>query len=76
MPLTKRFTRVGNSTAIILDRQILQQADMNIEGEVEISVEKHAIVLRPHRYASDKEAQEVARGVIQRRRKMMERLAK
>jgi antitoxin component of MazEF toxin-antitoxin module len=76
MPFTKRFTRVGNSTAIILDRPLLQQADMAMDTEVEISVENHAIVIRPHRYAPDAEAISRAREVMQRRSKMMKRLAR
>jgi antitoxin component of MazEF toxin-antitoxin module len=76
MPLTKQFTRIGNSTGIILDRQILQQADMTSDTEVEISVEGNAIVIRPHRYASDAEASAAGRAVMKRRRKLMERLAK
>jgi antitoxin component of MazEF toxin-antitoxin module len=76
MPLTKRLTPIGNSRGLILDKAILQQADMSTDTEVEISVEDHAIVIRPHRYASDAEASAAGKSVMQRRRKLMERLAK
>lgn len=77
MPLTKRFTRIGNSFGLIFDQPILKQADMDPEtAEVEISVENHAIVLRPHRYASDADARAAGRAVIKKRRTLMERLLK
>ena len=69
MPLTKRFTRIGNSFGLIFDQPILKQADMDPEtGEVEISVENKTIVLRPHRYATDANARAAGRAVIQKRR--------
>lgn len=77
MPLTKRFTRIGHSFGVIFDQTILKQADMNPEtAEVEISVENHAIVLRPHRYATDEAATKAASAVMKRRAKLMERLSK
>ena len=76
MPLTKRFTRVGNSMALILDRPILQQADMSTDTEVDISIEDNAIVIRPHRYASDADAMARGREIMKRRSKLMDRLSK
>lgn len=78
MPLTKRVTRIGNSWGVILDRTLLHQADIDVDAntELEVSVEDHAIVLRAHRNATDAEARGAVRSVIQKRRKLMQRLAK
>ena len=40
---------------MIVDRA-LRQADIDVTGEVEVTAEDHAIVIRPHRYSSDDEA--------------------
>jgi antitoxin component of MazEF toxin-antitoxin module len=76
MPLTKRFTRIGNSHGLIFDQPLLKQADMTPETEVEISVAPHEITIRTHRYASDADARAAGRTVIAKRRRLMERLAK
>jgi antitoxin component of MazEF toxin-antitoxin module len=76
MPLVKKLTRMGNSTGVILDRPILQQVDIEPDAEVEVSVENNSIVIRPHRYASDKQARAAGRKVIQNRRRLLERLSK
>lgn len=77
MPLTKRFTRIGNSFAVIFDQPILKQVDMNPEtSEVDISVEDHAIVLRLHRYATDEQARAASKAVIAKHQKLLTRLAK
>jgi len=76
MPLVKKLVRVGDSTAVILDRTILQQVDIEPESEVEVSVEGNAIVIRPHRYANDGEARAAGRKVIRKRRRLLERLSK
>jgi antitoxin component of MazEF toxin-antitoxin module len=74
----KRVTRIGNSWGVILDRPLLQQADIEVDAntELEVTVEDHAIVLRAHRNATDAEAWGAVRSVIQKRRKLMQRLAK
>lgn len=41
MPLVKKRIRVGDSTAVILDLEILRQVDVEPDSEVEISVLRH-----------------------------------
>lgn len=76
MPFVKKLTKMGNSTGVILDRPILQQVDIEPDAEVEVSVENNAIVIRPHRYASDDDARAAGRKVIQNRRRLLDRLSK
>jgi antitoxin component of MazEF toxin-antitoxin module len=76
MPFVKKLTKMGNSTGVILDRPILQQVDIEPDAEVEVSVENNAIVIRPHRYASDDDAHAAGRKVIQNRRRLLDRLSK
>jgi antitoxin component of MazEF toxin-antitoxin module len=76
MPLTKRFTRIGNSHGLIFDQPLLKQADMTPDTEVEISVAPHEITIRTHRYASDDEARATGRAVIAKRRKLLHRLSR
>lgn len=76
MPLVKKLSRVGDSTCVILDKQLLKMADMQPDSEVEIRVEGNTIVLAPHRYASDEAFREAKERVIQANRKALSRLAK
>ena len=75
MPLVKKLIRLGDSTGLILDPAILQQVDIQPDSEVEVSVEGNAIVIRPHRYASDDHARTAGREVIRKRRRLLERLS-
>jgi antitoxin component of MazEF toxin-antitoxin module len=47
MALVKKFTKIGNSTGIILPADILKVAGMNEDSEVEVEVKGHQIVLSP-----------------------------
>ena len=76
MPLVKKLIRVGDATGVILDPAILQQVDIEPESEVDVSVENNAIVIGPHRYASDDNARTAGRRVIRKRRRLLERLSK
>ena len=76
MPLVTKLIRVGDATGVILDPAILQQVDIEPESEVDVSVENNAIVIRPHRYASDDNARTAGRSVIRKRRRLLERLSK
>jgi len=75
MPLVKRVTRVGNSGGLIFDQPVLRQAGLEIGSEVEIDVQHGRIILTPHRYASDDEARAAGQRVIERRKKLLTRLA-
>lgn len=76
MPLVKKLIRVGDSTAVILDLEILRQVDVEPDSEVEVSVEDSAIVIRPRRYTDDGNARAAARKVIRNRGRLLERLSK
>ncbi len=76
MPLIKKLSRVGNSSAVVIDKPLLKQIDLEPDGEVEISVERDRIVIRPHRYATDDEVRAAGAKVLRERRRLMERLAK
>ena len=75
MATIKRLTNLGNSRAVILDKVLLDQLDIGPEGEVEISLQDQAILIRPHRYASDARAADAGRRVRTQRRKVMDDLA-
>jgi antitoxin component of MazEF toxin-antitoxin module len=76
MPFVKKLARFGNSSAVVIDRPFLRQLDLGPDAEVEVSLESDAIVIRPHRYATDKQARAAGRKVLRGRRGLMERLAK
>ena len=76
MPLVKKLIRVGDSTGVILDPEILRQVDVEPDSEVEISVEDSAIVIRPCRYTDDDNARAAGRKVIRNRGRLLERLSK
>ena len=76
MPLVKKLIRVGDSTAVILDLEVLRQVDVEPDSEVEISVEDSAIVIRLSRYADDANARAAGRNVIRNRGRLLERLSK
>jgi antitoxin component of MazEF toxin-antitoxin module len=76
MPLVTKLIRIGDATGVILDPAILQQADIERDSEVEVSVENDAIVIRPHRYANDDNALGAGRRIIRKRRRLLERLSK
>ena len=76
MPTIKKLTKLGNSRAVILDKALLDQLDIGPEGEVEISLQEQAIVIRPHLYASDEQVDKASRRIIRQRRKALKALAK
>jgi antitoxin component of MazEF toxin-antitoxin module len=76
MPFVKKLIRVGDSTGVVLDREILRQAGVDPNAAVEISIEDNAIVIRPSRYASDDDTRAAGRNVVRNRRRLLERLSK
>ena len=75
MSFVTKLIRIGDATGVILDPAILQQADIERDSEVEVSVENNAIVIRPHRYANDDNARTAGRRVIRKRRRLLQRLS-
>lgn len=76
MALTKRLSPVGNSLGLTFDKPILRLVGWDAGTEVEIEVRGDQIILSPHRYATNEEAREAGKRVVQDRREMLERLAK
>jgi antitoxin component of MazEF toxin-antitoxin module len=76
LPFVKKLIRVGDSTGVILDPEILHQVDAGPDSGVEISVEDSALFIRPSRYASDNDTRAAGRNVIRNRRRLLERLSK
>jgi antitoxin component of MazEF toxin-antitoxin module len=76
MPFVKQLSKVGNSTALILDRPILKQLNLESGAEVEVSIEKNAIVIRPHRTATDEEVDTSALRMFKKHQRSLTGLAK
>ena len=76
MAIVKKLARLGNSSAVILDKPVLQLLDLEADSDVAITVEGDAIVIRRHRTASDARVRAAAAKVFQKRRRLMQRLAK
>jgi antitoxin component of MazEF toxin-antitoxin module len=76
MAYVKQLSKVGNSAALIIDRPFLDQLNLSVGAEVEVSVEKNSIVVRPHRYAEDTSVKASATRMLGKHRKSLERLAR
>jgi antitoxin component of MazEF toxin-antitoxin module len=76
MPYVKQLSKVGNSTALIIDRALLQQLDLHEGAEVELSIEDNKLVIQAHEYATDADAAKSAARVLKRHRRSLEGLAK
>jgi antitoxin component of MazEF toxin-antitoxin module len=74
MPYIKQLSKLGNSAALIIDRPFLDQLNLAPGAQVEVSVEANALVVRPHRYATDEEFTRAAGDVARRRRGLMKKL--
>lgn len=76
MPIIKQLQSLGNSRGVILDRVLMNQVDIDPNGEVELSVKNGAIVITPHRYATDAEFDAAARKVFAERKQLVRKLSK
>jgi antitoxin MazE len=59
--MIKHLTRTGNSVALVLDKQLLEAADLDPDKPVEVSTNGHVIVIAPARKKRDTEKFEKAR---------------
>jgi antitoxin component of MazEF toxin-antitoxin module len=75
MPFIKKLSRVGDSTCVILDKQLLKMADIEPDSEVEIRVENGTIVVAPHRHATDEEFRRAKTSLFAQNRRALKRLA-
>jgi antitoxin component of MazEF toxin-antitoxin module len=58
--MIKSLTRTGNSVALVLDKQLLEAANLDPEGEVEVSTNGQVIVIAPVK--SKRETEDFERG--------------
>jgi antitoxin component of MazEF toxin-antitoxin module len=47
--MIKKLTRTGNSAALVLDKQLLEAANIDPDGQVEVSTNGRVIVISPVR---------------------------
>ena len=47
--MIKKLTRTGNSAALVLDKQLLEAANMDPDAQVEVSTNGRIIVIAPVR---------------------------
>jgi antitoxin component of MazEF toxin-antitoxin module len=76
MAMIKKLTRVGNSSAVILDKAVLSLVELDADSDVRITVEGDAICIRRHRTASEAHVRAAATKVFRTRRRLLQRLAK
>lgn len=50
--MIKKLTRTGNSVALVLDKQLLEQLGLDENGEVELSTNGQVLVVTPKRSAA------------------------
>jgi antitoxin component of MazEF toxin-antitoxin module len=58
--MIKKLTRTGNSVALVLDKQLLDAANLDPDDPVEVSTNGHIVVIAPVRGKRDTER--LARG--------------
>ena len=62
--MIKHLTRTGNSVAIVLDKQLLEAANLDPDDAVEISTNGRVIVISPARSKRETERFERGRGLM------------
>lgn len=53
--MIKRLTRTGNSVALVLDKQLLEAANLDPDAPVEVSTNGSVVVIAPVRKKRDTE---------------------
>jgi antitoxin component of MazEF toxin-antitoxin module len=76
MAYVKTLTKVGNSTALIIDRPFLDQLNLETGAEVEVSIERNRLIIQPRKYVTREQGREVLARVTSRHRASLEKLAK
>ena len=62
--MIKHLTRTGNSVALVLDKQLLEAAELDPEQPVEVSTNGRVIVIAPVRSKRDAEKWKRGRGLM------------
>ena len=76
--MIKQLRKVGNSTALLLDKPILELLGISDRDQVQLTVTAGSLVItpvQPHTAAQEKFEESVAR-VMKKRRKLLDRLSK
>jgi antitoxin component of MazEF toxin-antitoxin module len=76
MAYVKQLSKVGNSTALIIDRPLLDQLNLTPGADVEISVEHNALIIRPRRHASREQTRAALKRITARHRRSLEKLSR
>jgi antitoxin MazE len=58
--MIKKLTRTGNSVALVLDKQLLEAANLDPDDPVEVSTNGRVVVIAPVR--SKRDTEKLARG--------------
>lgn len=77
MPPVKQIVRIGEFQGVILDKSLLEMANLDVGQEVELTVEGQRIVITPRPiYASDEEVREAAERTFKKHERSLRRLAR
>ncbi len=76
--MIKRLRKVGNSSALILDKPILELLGLEEGGEVQLTIQDGNLIVTPARprLVSPEEMSEKLKYVIKKRKDVLRRLAK
>ncbi len=75
--MVKRLRKVGNSSALILDRALMELVGIEEDGEVQVTVREGALVLTPvnPRPVDPAQFEKLLARTVARRRSVLKRLA-
>ena len=75
--MIKRLRKVGNSSALILDKALMGMIGLEEKGEVQLTVHNGSLIVTPARprQVDPKRFEECLERVVSRRRKALKRLA-
>ena len=75
--MVKRLRKVGNSSALILDRALLELVGLEENGEVQVTLHNGSLILTPvnPKLVSPERFEEFLSRVVARRRSALKRLA-
>ena len=74
MALTKKLTKIGNSSGVILPSEILKVVGIEEDTEIQISIKDHQIILEPIRL-KDHRIMKTFMGVLQDYNETFKKLA-
>ena len=75
--MTKRLRKVGNSSALILDRALMELIGLEENGNVQLTVRNGSLIMTPARPrpVTREQFDRALDGVVSRRRSALQRLA-